>query len=124
MEIEPVSRKYLVIYNKCYFTYRRLPFGTSSVPSSLQRTMDQILAGINGVVCYLDDILVSAQDLITHAGRLRVKTQRLNCDLLQTSLTYLGHKIDRYGLHPTGELLEAPKQMSTRVLHLHNLLKV
>lgn len=122
MEVHPDSRKYLVIAtHKGYFTYRRLPFGISFAPSLFQRTMDQILAGIDGVVCYLDDILVTAQDLATHAERLRevlrrlqaagVKTQRSKCDLLRTSVTYLGHKIDQYGLHPTGERVEAIKQM-------------
>ena len=39
------------------FFFKRLPFGISSAPEVFQRTMIKILAGIDGVICYFDDIL-------------------------------------------------------------------
>ena len=41
-----------------YF-FRRLPFGISLAPEVFQRTMENILSDIEGVECYMDDILVT-----------------------------------------------------------------
>ena len=43
------------------YQYSRLPFAVASAPSIFQRTMDTILQGMDGVICYLDDILVSGK---------------------------------------------------------------
>ena len=38
------------------FQYTRLPFGISTAPSLWQKAMAQILQGLPGVVCYIDNI--------------------------------------------------------------------
>ena len=91
------------------FQYTRLPFGISSAPGIFQRVIESLLRGIEGVVVYLDDILItgSTEDAhlrtldevlsrLDHAG-LRVKQSK--CAFMRPSVTYLGHKIDK-GLHP------------------------
>ena len=40
------------------FCYTRLPFGISSGPEIFQRTMTHLLAGVPGVICDMDDVLV------------------------------------------------------------------
>ncbi|XP_063370250.1 uncharacterized protein K02A2.6-like [Cydia amplana] len=120
--IHPESRKYLTIStHKGYFRYKRLPFGISFAPAVFQRTMHQILSGIDGVVCYLDDILITAHNLEEHLTRVKtvlkrlqdagVKSQVNKCAWLQESVTFLGHKIDASGLHPTEERINAIKNM-------------
>ena len=52
------------------FAFYRLPFGLSSASEIFQRTISQILAGLPGVVCYMDNILVHAADRKTHDQRL------------------------------------------------------
>nr|XP_022910195.1 uncharacterized protein K02A2.6-like [Onthophagus taurus] len=122
MEVHPESRKYLVVAtHKGYFAYKRLPFGISFAPALFQRTMDQILSGIDGVVCYLDDILITAPNMMLHLRRLRevlrrlqaagIRTQRSKCDWLMNGVTYLGHRIDDKGLHPTENHVEAIRNM-------------
>ncbi|XP_031348472.1 uncharacterized protein K02A2.6-like [Photinus pyralis] len=122
MEVHPDCRKYLVISKpKGYFAYKRLPFGISFAPSLFQRTMDQILSGLEGVVCFLDDIMITAPNVSTHMDRLKmvlrrlqaagIKTQKSKCDWLKNSITYLGHRIDENGLHPTEDRIEAIKKM-------------
>ena len=54
------SRKYVVINtHKGLLQYTCLPCGISSAPGIFQKEMDNLLAGIPGVVVYLDDILVT-----------------------------------------------------------------
>ena len=78
LQVHPDSRKYLTIAtHRGYFSYKRLLFGISFAPSLFQRTMDQILSGLDGVVIYLDDILITAPDPELHLQRLKQVLQRL-----------------------------------------------
>lgn len=79
--------------------------------------MDQILQGIDNVVCFMDDILVSASTEEAHLAVLDQVMARLEkhglrmelakCAFLQDSVEYLGYRIDEQGLHPTEEKVEA-----------------
>ena len=61
--LDDQSKKYTVINtSKGLFEYNRLCFGVSSAPGIFQRAMEELLRNIPGVFCYLDDILVSAND--------------------------------------------------------------
>ena len=105
------------------FQFNRLPFGISTAPGIFQGVMTEILEGIEGVVCYLDDILVSAPDKTTHDERLlevlkrlekhnvRVKPQK--CEFFRDSVEYLGHRVDKDGLHPMKCKVDAIKNAPT-----------
>ena len=56
------SAKDLTIINthRGLFRYNRLCFGISSAPGIFQRSMEQLMQGLPGTLCYLDDILVRA----------------------------------------------------------------
>ena len=43
------------------YCFQHLPFGISSAPEHFQRHMQEILEGVQGVVCLMDDVLVIAQ---------------------------------------------------------------
>ena len=93
------------------YRFNRLPFGVASAPAIFQRTMDQLLHGLSGVMCYLDDIIVTGADDQEHLtnlaevlGRLRAKGFRLKkekCHFFKPVVEYLGHLIDAQGLHTT-----------------------
>ena len=99
------------------FRFRRLPYGVASAPAMFQAVMDQILQGIPGTACYLDDVLVAGKDhkecytrveqvlqnLSTHGIRVNVG----KCKFFQSQVQYLGHMLDSRGLHPTEEKVEA-----------------
>ncbi|XP_061745073.1 uncharacterized protein K02A2.6-like [Nerophis ophidion] len=94
---------------KGLFRYCRLPFGITSAPALFQRAMDQILHGLPGVQCYLDDILCTGSTDQEHLDNLDAALQRLKeyglrvrkdkCEFFQLSVEYLGHVIDARGLH-------------------------
>ncbi len=48
------------------FAYIFLSFGLSVSPSIFQKTINDIISGIEGVVAYQDDVIVFATDQMTH----------------------------------------------------------
>ena len=73
--------------------------------------MESVLAGIPHVISYLHDILIGGVDETEHRANLAKVFTRLEdagfrlkkkkCHYSKTSVTYLGHRIDAEGLHPT-----------------------
>ncbi|KAJ8348953.1 hypothetical protein SKAU_G00275420 [Synaphobranchus kaupii] len=118
MQVDEKSKKLLtVVTHKGHFRYCRLPFGITSAPAVFQRAMDQILSGLNGVQCYLDDILVTGKTEEEHLENLEATLQRLKeyglrvrrskCEFFQSSVEYLGHVIDSEGLHKAPSKIKA-----------------
>ena len=99
------------------FSYTRLPFGVASAPALFQWAMDSILQGIAGVICYIDDILVTGKDDAQHLQALEQVLSRLQkagltiqknkCVFMAKSVEYHGHIVDAEGLHTTPEKLKA-----------------
>ena len=122
MEVDKDSRKFMVIATHMgYYRYKRLPFGVSFAPAIFQKTMDKILAGIPHTAVYIDDIIVAGKTKAEHLQLLREVLQKLNqanirlkrakCTFLQSEVTYLGYRIDKHGIHPTQERIEAVRNM-------------
>lgn len=87
---------------------KRLPFGIKSAPSYFQEIMSKLTADINGVVVYLDDILISGVDAEDHLKNLEKLLERLEkkglrckldkCSFAQEKIAYLGHTISTNGI--------------------------
>ena len=112
------ARKFLTINtHRGLYQYTRLPFGVASAPSIFQKTMDTILQGMDGVMCYLDDILISGRTEEEHLDNLRkvlqkfrehgIRAKKSKCTFLKTSVQYLGHIIDVDGLRATDDKVQA-----------------
>ena len=56
---------------------KRLPFGISSAPEIFQRTVTELLRGIDGVICYFDDILCHTSTMEEHELLLGRVVKRL-----------------------------------------------
>ena len=62
--------KHLTTVGRYYFN--KLPFGICSAPELFQRSMSELLAGREGVLCYIDDVIVFSSDTQEHDARLQV----------------------------------------------------
>ena len=95
----------------------RLPFGIKTAPQIFQRVMDEMLKDVDGVMCYIDDIMICTKTEAEHYDVLRqvflrlqkhnVRARLNKCCFLQRSIDYLGHTIDCEGVHPTQGKIEA-----------------
>ncbi|CAL8134117.1 unnamed protein product [Orchesella dallaii] len=110
---------FITPFGRYYF--KRLPFGISSAPEHFQKRMTQILVGIDGVICHMDDILVFASTQEEHDTTLRHVLQRLEnsgitlnkekCIFGVESVRFLGHMIDSNGIRADESKVEAIMQM-------------
>ena len=99
------------------YQYRRMPFGVASAPPLFLKTMDTILQGIDGVICYIGDIFITGKTRAEYLDRLDVVFQRLKtygvrackekCTFFRSSVEHLRHKIDAEGRHPLDSKLRA-----------------
>ena len=86
------------------FYVNKLPFGISSTPELYQHRVSQILARLEGVLCYIDNILIFGVTPAEHGTRLtavltrlavaRVTLNKDKCELYWNNICFLGHLID------------------------------
>ena len=105
------------------FWFNKLPFGISSAPECFQKKMSDILAGEEGVLCHMDDVLIFGQTKQQHDTRLHRVLQKIKkagvtlnkekCEFNQESLYILGHRIDRNGVAPDPNKTAAILKMET-----------
>lgn len=99
------------------FQYNRLSFGVKSAPGIFQQIIDTMLAGLPGVVSYLDDIVIVGKTEFEHRENVINVLQRIKewgfhlksykCKFLMTSIKYLGVIIDAQGRRPDPEKIKA-----------------
>ncbi|XP_028042295.1 uncharacterized protein K02A2.6-like [Bombyx mandarina] len=103
--------------HKGIFAYTRLVFGLASGPSIFQRAMDTVLAGLDGTLCLLDDVLITGRNDSEHLERLHQVLQRLQdagfvlqkskCQFFQDEINYLGSTINKEGLRKSPDKIKA-----------------
>ena len=89
----------------------------SSAPSAFQKIMSTILAGIKGVQCYLDDIIVFGKTAQVHDETLSVVLERISnaglqlniekCQIGKNTLKFLGYTLSSKDIEPNEEFVEA-----------------
>ena len=124
IELAPESAKlttFITPYGR--FCFNCLPFGITSAPEHFQHRMSEILQGLQGVVCLVDDILVFGNTQEEHNTHLRAALQRIKeagltlvlsedkCEFNQTHIKYLGQVINKTGVHPDPDKVHAILEM-------------
>ncbi|HBK83635.1 MAG TPA: hypothetical protein DDZ41_08570, partial [Flavobacterium sp.] len=111
--------------NEGHYEFNRMPFGLKGAPATFQRMMNNVLAGVNGIKCfvYLDDIVIYGYDLKDHNSRLinvlqllrkyNLKLQAKKCNFLRKEINYLGHIISTTGIKPDPSKIESVSNFPT-----------
>lgn len=108
----------------CY-RYKRFPFGLKMGPELCQRYNTEIFGGIDGVVIYLDDILVMGKSLEEHNRNLnavmklaRENNAKFNEKKLQYAVRearYIGHVFSKDGIRNDPNRIRAITEMKAPV---------
>ncbi|CAG2200883.1 unnamed protein product [Mytilus edulis] len=95
-----------------HFEFLTMPMGLNGSAATFQRTMELILQGLQWTtaIIYIDDIVVFGTTLEEHLNRLtevlkrimdaNLKLQPEKCELLQKTITFLGHQVSAEGVKP------------------------
>ena len=104
------------------FQWKRMPFGLCNATATFQRLMAQALTSVtkkygNLIMCYVDDVVIATPTLEDHIERLEevfscMKQAGLKCkpskfEILRDSIKYLGRLVDKHGVRPDLEAVEA-----------------
>lgn len=120
--LDEQSKKVLVINtHRGLFECQDLAFGVASAPAIFQEIMEKLLAGIPGVIIYLDDITITAENDEEHLKRLEEVLKRLEeanirvkpekCEFMLTEVRFLGHIVDAEGVRPIPEKIDGITKM-------------
>ena len=112
------------------FEFVKMPFGLRNAAQTFQRFMDQVLRGVTSAYAYIDDVLIASSTPEQHINDLRTVFERLaahgiivnpnKCVFGVSELDFLGHHIDKHGITPLPEKVQAvrdfPQPQSQRQL--------
>ena len=111
VEVEPCDQEKTAFATpQGLFEFRVMPFGLTGAPSTFQRLMESVLAGLQWSTClvYLDDIIIFSTTFEEHLERLREVFSRLRdaglkvkpqkCQLFRKVVPFLGHVISKEGV--------------------------
>ncbi|XP_062538458.1 uncharacterized protein K02A2.6-like [Armigeres subalbatus] len=130
VEVDDDSKQLLTINtHQGLFRFNRLAPGVKSAPGAFQQLMNSMVADLEGVDTFLDDIFVASKTEEEHHKMLNALFQRLQaygfvlreekCNILQPEVKYLAHIVDENGLRPDPSKVEAivkmppPKDVTT-----------
>ncbi|RWR98464.1 hypothetical protein B4U79_04942, partial [Dinothrombium tinctorium] len=90
------------------YRFKRLPFGIKSAPEVFQQVINQIFQDLDGVITYIDDLLIWGRSLKEHDKRLKAVLERakkesvvFNPNKIQlrvSKVKYLGHILSVNGI--------------------------
>ncbi|XP_049292920.1 uncharacterized protein K02A2.6-like isoform X1 [Anopheles funestus] len=120
VELHPDSRGVTTFMtNMGLMRFKRLMFGINCAPEIFQRIMTDMLSGIDGVIVYIDDIVVSGSNREEHDKRLQqvLRVLEENNAMLNRSkfvfgvekLEILGFEVSAQGISPSEEKVAAIK---------------
>lgn len=101
------------------YHFKVMPFGLCNAPSTFERLMENVLAGLQFeiLLIYLDDVIIPCKDFQDGIERLETVFQRFRkaelklkakkCTLFQKEVIYLGHKVSENGIETDPAKVEA-----------------
>ena len=102
------------------YSYRVMSFGLLNAPATFQRLMNGVVAGLEGIAVYLDDVVVYSdtwEQHMDHIHALFVRLQEANlminlakCDFARATVTYLGKVVGQGQVKPVRAKVQAIDQ--------------
>jgi hypothetical protein len=99
------------------FEFLRMTFGLRNAGNTFQRLMDHILAGLNFVFVYRDDVIIGSRSMSEHLQHVRTLFQRLQaaglvinrekCVFGVPEVDFLGNHVSAAGVSPTASRVTA-----------------
>lgn len=120
LELHPDSREITTfVTTKSYYRFKRLMFGMNCAAEVFQREMEKILKGLEGVIIFIDDILIFGRSKAEHDRRPAAVMDRLKqhgltvnqrkCQFGRSKVTFMGHELSAQGIMPMQEKISAVK---------------
>ena len=105
------------------YEWKVIPFGFTNAPAYFQSRMWKLINGLEGVVVYMDDLVVYSDSFETHIQRLQALLKILaeknfvlnvrKCRLCVKNIPFLGYFIDHRGVSPHPDAVRAIIEMPT-----------
>ena len=120
---EEASEKSAFITPWGKWKFNRVPFGLREAPGIFQNLMDQILAGVDYAMAYLDDLIIFSSDSyeehLTYLEEIMhslettgLKVKQSKCHWFVEEVQYLGHMISGGGIAPLPDKVTAMQDMT------------
>ncbi|XP_058840882.1 uncharacterized protein K02A2.6-like [Topomyia yanbarensis] len=114
IELHPESRGITTFMSsRGLMRFKRLIFGINCAPEIFQRVMSEMLAGIESVIVYIDDIVISGRTMEEHHVRLKevlavlkknnAMLNKTKCLIGVSELEILGFNVSVAGISPSNE---------------------
>ena len=119
MVLHPKSREFtaFTVAGQGQYQWVTSPMGLLGCPSSFQRLMETVVAGMPNVLVYIDDLLVHSCTHEDHLAQLNQLLQRLaahgikinlkKCVFGSKNVSYLGFRLTEEGIKPGTDKLKA-----------------
>lgn len=122
VELDAASRPYTAFTTGFgQFMFKRMAQGLRNSPLTFQRLMNSVLSGLLGkhVFCFQDDVIIASKSVPEHFKILSqvlfrfqeagLKLKLSKSSFLKKQVTFLGHKIDKDGIHTLDGKVSAVK---------------
>ena len=126
VELTPTSRPYTAFTTSTgQYCFKRMAMGLRNSPLTFTRLMNSVLSGLmgNSVFCYLDDVIIASKTVHEHLDTLSqvlsrfakagLKLKLSKCSFLKRQISFLGHRVDKDGIHALDDKIRAVCQFPT-----------
>ena len=99
------------------FQYKVMPFGMKNSPATFQRLINNLIAGMDGIGAYIDDVIIYSDSWSDHLRTIqeffdRLTEYRLTVNLVKSefchgTLTFLGHIVGQGQVKPVSAKVQS-----------------
>jgi len=123
LKLNPESRECtaFTVPGRGRYEWVTMPMGLHGAPASFARMMDCVMQGAEGIITYIDDLLIHSptekqhlvdlQTCLERLSRYNLKLNLTKCLFAASKIPYLGYTLTREGVQPGEEKTKAVQMM-------------